>query len=484
MKKPRRIVTKAVLFAFPILLGVCQAAELGKVASQPAPSRIFNVCDYGARGDGITLDTAALHQAVEACAKAGGGQVLIPPGRYLSGTVHLRSHVTLFLTAGATLIGTTNLAQYQAPGAPSFMPHAKYGNWHRGLIVAENAEDVTICGQGTIDGHKVFDPRGEERMRGPHTITFAGCRGFTIRDVSIMDSANYAIFFQVSDDVDVRNVKITGGWDGVHFRGTPDHWCRNVNVFGCHFYTGDDSVAGSYWDNAVISGCTLNSSCNGIRLIGPARHLIVNNCLFYGPGLQPHRTSNRTNSLSGIILQPGAWERTDGLLDDVLIANNTMRDVASPVTIWTKPGSVAGNITISGLEASGVYRSALSAESWSDAPISKVVLRNAHIEFAGGGQVDPARQVVQAPHVDVRPLPAWAVYARNVRDFTLEDVRFSLAKEDARPVILADNVAHLSLDTVRFPPVPGVTKPLVTTNVGKLELRHTDQLEERRPERK
>ena len=131
--------------------------------------------------------------------------------------------MTLFLAAGATLVGTTNLAEYQPPGAPSFMPQAKYGNWHRGLIVAENAEDMTICGQGVIDGHKVFDAKGEERMRGPHTITFAGCRGFTIRDVSIIDSANYAIFFQVSDDVDVRNVKITGGWDGVHFRGTPEH---------------------------------------------------------------------------------------------------------------------------------------------------------------------------------------------------------------------------------------------------------------------
>jgi polygalacturonase len=484
MKETRQIVTGAVLSAFFILLGVCQAEDLGKVANQPASSRIFNVCDHGAKGDGVTLDTAAVHQAVEACAKAGGGQVLIPPGRYVSGTIHMRSHVTLFLAAGATLIGTTNLSEYQPPSAPSFMPQAKYGNWHRGLIVAENAEDMTICGQGTIDGHKVFDAKGEEHMRGPHTITFAGCRKFTIRDVSIVDSANYAIFVQVSDDVDVRNVKITGGWDGVHFRGTPDHWCHNVNLFNCQFYTGDDSVAGSYWDSAVISGCTLNSSCNGIRLIGPARHLIVNNCLFYGPGLQPHRTSNRTNSLSGIILQPGAWDRTEGMLDDVLIANNTMRDVSSPVTIWTKPGNRVGSITISGLEATGVYRSAISAESWSNAPISKVVLRNAHIEFAGGGQAELAKQPVQAPHVDVRPLPAWAVYARNVQHFILEDVRFSLAKDDARPVILADNVTRLSLDTVRFCRVPGVTKPIATINVGKLELRQTDLLEEGRLEPK
>ena len=163
------------------------------------------------------------------------------------------------------------------------------------------------------------------------------------------------------------------------------------------------------------------------------------------------------------------------MLDDVLIANNTMRDVGSPVTIWTKPGSAVGSITISGLEASGVYRSAISAESWSDSPIARVVLRNVHVEFSAGGQAERAQQAVQPPHVDVRPLPAWAVYARNVTQFTMEDVRFSLTKDDMRPVIMADNVARLSLDAVRFTRVPGVANTLVTTNVGKLELHQTDR---------
>src|SRR5208283_1259029 len=138
MSKPSMLAPMAVLLPLAMLSGICRAVEPGKVAGQ-VTSRLFNVADYGAKGDGITLDTAAVNQAVEACAKAGGGQVLIPPGRFLSGTVHLRSHVTLCIAAGATLVGTTNLTEYQAPGAPSFMPQARYGNWHRGLIVAENA---------------------------------------------------------------------------------------------------------------------------------------------------------------------------------------------------------------------------------------------------------------------------------------------------------------------------------------------------------
>ncbi len=437
-------------------------------------NRLFNVLAYGARADGQTLDSAAINRAIASCSEAGGGQVTFPPGRYLSGTVHLRSHVNLVLQPGARLVGTTNLNEYQPPAVPSFMPEARWGKWHRALIVGESVHNVSISGSGVIDGNKVFDPTGEEKMRGPHGIVFVGCRDFTIHDVEILDAANYGIFFQASDEVEVKNVKFVGGWDGVHFRGAPNRWCTNVNIVNCQFYTGDDSIAGRYWDNVVVSGCIINSSCNGIRVIGPATRLIVNDCLFYGPGWQPHRSSKRYNMLSGIILQPGAWDHTEGLLDGVLIANTTMEKVASPVTIWTKPGNPVGRITISGLNATGVYRSALSAESWSDLPITNVVVRNCSIEYVGGGQAEQSRQPVKGPGVDSRPLPAWGLYARNVQSFTVEDVRLSLETEDFRPVVMAENVGGLTLDNLRFPANGEIAEALVTTNVSKIELKQTE----------
>ena len=464
------------------LLSICAATAfrppaLAAATSDLAGAGVFNVRESGAKGDGVSLDTEAINRSIAACAEAGGGQVLFPPGRYLSGTLQLRSHVTLMLSAGARLVGTTNLAEYRQPTPPDFMPEARWGKWHRGLIIGENLEDVAITGQGVIDGNKVFDPTGEERMRGPHAIVFVNCRRFTIRDVSIVDAANYAVFFQVSDQVEVRNVKFTGGWDGVHFRGEPGHDCHDVRIVGCQFYTGDDSIAGRYWDNTVISGCLVNSSCNGIRLIGPARRLIVHDCLFYGPGEQPHRTSGaarRTNMLSGIILQPGAWDATRGVLDDVLLADNTMRDVASPITLWTKPGNPVGRVTVSGLNATGVYRSAMSVENWGDAPIVNVVFRNVSVEFAGGGTADQARRTVKGPGVDARPLPAWGFYARNVERLTFEDVRFSCAQDDRRPVLLADGVKRLTLDNFKFSRAPGVAEPVVLTNVAKVEVRDSE----------
>src|SRR5205807_9923512 len=208
----------------------------------------------------------------------------------------------------------------------------------------EGVENVAIVGRGVIDGNKVFDPNGEEHMRGPHAVLFGNCKNVTLRDIRIRDAANYAVMLEFTSHVSVRGVKITGGWDGVHFRGWKDSPCRDVSITDCEFYTGDDSIAGWYWQDTLIDRCLINSSCNGIRLIGPARNLIVHGCLFFGPGNNEHRTSkekHRTNMLAGLCLQPGAWDKTQGELDDVRISDVTMHAVATPLHIALQPGNTA-----------------------------------------------------------------------------------------------------------------------------------------------
>jgi polygalacturonase len=466
--------TNARIAAWAIAMLLIGRVNACAAPAQPAAKVHFNVRDYGAMGDGKTLDSAAINQAIEACATAGGGQVLFQPGRYLSGTVHLRSHVTLLLEAGATLVGTTNLNQYQHPTPPAFMPEAKWGKWHRALILGDSLEDVTVAGQGVIDGNKVFDPTGEERMRGPHTIVLVNCHKVAFRDISIVDSANYAIFFQISDQVEIRNVRITGGWDGVHFRGAPDRPCRDVSIIGCQLFTGDDAIAGRYWDNTLITGCALNSSCNGLRLIGPARHLIIHNCLFYGPGLHPHRTSGRSNMLAGLCLQPGAWDRTKGNLDDVLISDVTMHNVTAPFHFTLKPGNTAGRITVNRVTATGVYRTASSVESWAEGPFTNVVFRDINIEFEGGGTLEKASMPIKAPGVDARPLPAWGFYARNVKNLTFDNVRLRCLKDDLRPVFIGVGVERLMLDSLKFPRPAGAAEALVLTNITQVQFRDTE----------
>jgi hypothetical protein len=172
--------------------------------------------------------------------------------------------------------------------------------------------------------------------------------------------------------------------------------------------------------------------------------------------------------LSGILLQPGAWDATRGPLDDVLLTNNVMHNVASPVTLWAKPGNTVGGVTVQGLRATGVYRSAISVEGWADTPLTNIVFRDVQVEFAGGDKAWPTDRMVKGPGFDARPLPVWGLYARNVQTLTLEQVRFNLAADDSRPVLSADRVERLNLNGFEFTRVPGVSEPILTTNVGKL----------------
>ena len=173
----RRILCKACLLPM-LLLFVAQS----HVFADGTP--VFNVRDYDAAGNGKALDKEALNKAVSECAKAGGGQVLVPPGTYLSGTIHLKSNVTLKLDAGARILGTEDLDQYDHYAPPEGTPEAGKHRWHRALVLATNVENVTITGSGTIDGNKVFDAKGEEDMRGPHTIIVGSSQDVTIRDVT------------------------------------------------------------------------------------------------------------------------------------------------------------------------------------------------------------------------------------------------------------------------------------------------------------
>jgi hypothetical protein len=379
--------------------------------------------------------------------------------------------VILKLDAGARLEGTTDLEKYRNFKPPEDMPESRFrSRWHRALLLGIGVEDIAILGPGIIDGNKVFDPEGEERMRGPHTIIIGESREVTIRDVDIVDSANYAILILLSSQVSVRRVQCTGGWDGVHFRGWKDRPCRDLSIIGCQFFTGDDAIAGRYVENLLISDCVVNSSCNGIRIIGPVKAMIVHDCLFYGPGVHPHRTQSRHNMLSGIILQPGGWDACEGAVDDVLISDVTMKDVKSPVTIYLKrPGNTADGIVVSRLSATGVYQAAASVESWTDTPVGRVVFRDVDIEYAGGESAGDGRNPARKPGVDARSLPAWGFFARNAGEVILEDVRLGSRKPDRRPVLIAEDVGRLVLDHLRFQRVAGVEQPLVFKNVESVE---------------
>ena len=141
------------------------------------------------------------------------------------------------IEAGATILGSTNLADYQDV---LDMERKKKGQWHAALIVGSEISYVEISGRGIVNGNNVFNPDGEERMRGPHAIFFNKSDGISIRDIFVKDAGNYAHIMDGCTNGSLRGVIVTGGWDGIDLFN-----CKNWLITDCQFMTGDDSIAGA-----------------------------------------------------------------------------------------------------------------------------------------------------------------------------------------------------------------------------------------------
>ena len=419
--------------------------------AQQSPS-IFNIKNYGARGDGKTINTQAINKAVTTCADAGGGTVFVPAGTYLTGTVQMKSHVTLLLEKGAVIKGIADLEAY-VPYVPT-REMDKYDNankfkWNRALILGVGVTDVTITGSGTIDGDHVFDPQGEERMRGPHTILFAESRNLSFSGFTVNNAANYAFMAYEIENAVYSNLTVNQGWDGIHIRGG-----KHIIIRNSSFYTGDDAIAGGYWEDMVITDCHINSSCNGIRMIMPADGLTISHCTFSGPGKYPHRTSKekqRTNMLSAILLQPGGWGKAPGIVDRVHIHDISISNVNNPLMMVLNEGNYAGKILVERMKAIQVNAYATSVESWKGGMFDELIFRDISIEYVGRPDASTSDASLGQPHVDARDLPCWGWLVRNVKSITFENVDLSYTDTDPRPAFYFDNVGSISFKGVKYP---------------------------------
>lgn len=441
------------------LLLLAIAAAVG-ASAQPVPSQSRKSCEvgqYGAKGDGVAADTRAIQSAIDGCAAGGGGTVVLPAGRYLSGTIRLRSNITLWLEPGATLVGTRDLSQYQS---------AVEGQvWYDALLLGQSVSNVAVMGRGSIDGNKVRNPKGEERMRGPHAILFMDARDVTVRDISIQDAGNYNMIVRRSERLNIDGITIRGGWDGINM-----HDSRDVTIANCRIYTGDDSLAGANWENVTVSNCILNSSANTIRAGG--RNVLFNNLVMYGPGEYPAGTSQRHKLEAGFQIlpnrPPGAGEKRlvkPGPIDNMVVSNVTMINVGTPIFIaYSSDASYSannlgvGNITFSNVTVRGAGMTPIYISAPRQNPAKSIVLNNVRVTGKGGATEAYARRHGFSPF---SILQSSGVYARNVERLELHDVRFRFDEPDTRSAIFAENVAALELDRFDAPHVGANGPPLM-----------------------
>lgn len=419
----------------------------------PPPSSAHE--PLAAVGDGVADDTQAIQDAMDRTHAGGGGRVVIPAGTYLVGTLKLRSGVHLHLEAAATIRATPDLDRYDHYVRPADNPEPQNDRWHRAVIVGDKVSDVRITGSGTLDGNRLEDTESDENVRGPHVVLLGECRDVVVRDIRIRDGGNYGLFLEYCRDVVIDAVRFHAGYDGLHMRGMPGRPCENVVVRHCDFRSGDDAIAGRYWKDCVIHDCRINSACNGIRLIGPTENLHIHDNVIYGPGRHPHIHSGRHNMLSAIKLQYGQWEPLPGPSHNVVIANNTARDVKSVLCVNSIEACPVGSVTVENFRAERVYGPACCFDGQPGVPIDHLTLSNVHVQFARSAGYTAAPDMPPEPiGKGVRETPAWGLWVEHVRRLDLDRVVMTTDQPDPRAAHLFRHVGETRMDRCSFTAAP------------------------------
>jgi polygalacturonase len=435
----------------------------------------INILDLGAKPDGVTLNTAIIQKAIDSLAAKNGGTVIIPKGRFLTGTIELKTGIKLKITEGGVLLGSARRDDY------------KRNDWFA-LILVKNQKNITIEGQGTIDGQgraladdvirmwnagllpKNAKPhkRPDENQR-PQIIEMTDCQNIRIEGVTIKNAACWVQTYHNCTDMVIKKMRVesTTFWnnDGIDLVD-----CRNVKMTDCFINAADDALClkshsiKGVCENIVIKRCTLRSSASAIKFgtasYGGFRHIRIKNIFVY----DTYRSAIALESVDG------------GFIEDVKIKNVVAKNTGNAFFIRLgkrnqgRPVGYIKDIVIKNLKADipkekpdkGYETEGPPADSVSNLMpssivglpehrIQNVVLRNIDINFGGGGRKDVAFVPVDSLHrVPEHPkeypefsmfgeLPAWGLFLRHTEGVVMKRVRFRLKEGDYRPMIVRDD---------------------------------------------
>ncbi len=450
------------------------------VCGQTDKPRMFNIETYGAIGDGVTLNTEAIQKTIDTCHAAGGGTVLFPAGDFVSGTIHLKSDITISFDYGASLLGSQNQKDYPIEN----LRPAREGN-SECFLYAEDASNIRFEGLGVIDGRgsreafpKRSGPGGKDNR--PRLIRFENCQNLTFSGLTFKNPAFWGMHL-----VDCKNVHITGvtlemrdnnsNNDGIDIDG-----CENVLIENSEIHAHDDAIclksSLNPCRNIVVRNCVVSSITAALKFgtssSGGFIDVDVSNCYFFDC------------PMGGIKLQ----SVDGGRMENVNISRIKMDNVGSPLFIRlgnrgriytgnTATGSDTGlgksegapvgsikGIRISDVEATVTIRprngKVTDKEIAEAGPImitgipghyvEDVLLENVTISYPGDGTQEYAEAVV--PEDETRYpeqrffgiLPAWGAYIRHAKNIEFKNVKMNVRTPDARERIVLDDVVSFS----------------------------------------
>lgn len=430
---------------------------------------IYNIRRFGARKGGQIKNTRAIQQAIDECSKT-GGIVLIPPGDYLTGSLNMKSNVTLHIAEGATLLGSTEINDYaeHKPVIPSFIDSFL----RHCLIYGKNLKNVAITGKGTIDGQgsafKVTTRKKPERyFDRPYLIRMEKCKNVTVENVTLQNSAMWMQHYFVCEDVKIRGIRVYNHCnennDMIDIDG-----CRNVIISDCIGDTDDDaltikSTAQHISENITITNCILSSHVNAIKCgtesHGGFKNITISNIVIK-PSIDREPIFGQPDGIAGINLACV----DGGILDGITISN--IRIVGVSVPIFLRLGDRARkykedmpepdigkykNVNISNITATKVGRYGCSITGMPEQPVENITLNNISITYSGGGSLEQAEKKVpelreEYPQsVMFGELPAYGFYVRNAKNVDLNNIDIAFQKEDNRYAFVLDNVTNCNI---------------------------------------
>lgn len=436
----------------------------GAFASHAA---VHDITAYGAVADTTRLSTAAIQRAIDACNAAGGGEVLVPAGDWKTGSIFLKSNVTLRLENGATLYGSTDIKDY-IPVKTDYVSLRTHTPTIQ-LIYADKARSVAITGQGTIDGRGAAFPKltwDDEGITRPHLLRFIQCSDITVSGITLRNSGCWMQHYLACDRLKIQGIT-------VYNRNNYNNDALDLD--GCHDVVVSDMIADSDDDaitlkstsprlceDITISNCTVSSHCNGIKL-GTETNGGFRNIIIRGVTVKPSadQSTQFFGYDGGIGHSAISLEIVDGgTMTNVDIADITIRGTQCPIFIRLanraraySPDVPVENIgSISGIRLHDILiddagPGGSSITGLAGHPVRDVELRDITIRHAGGQPETPAptdEKVADYPESTMWGiLPAQGFWLNHTDGVRISNLRVIPATPDARPAILATDSPNL-----------------------------------------
>ncbi len=440
----------------------------------------YNIKDFGAKGDGVTLCTNAINKAVTACSAAGGGVVVIPSGTFKSGTVFMKSNVELHLAPGSVLSASTDHKDFPGQPAAAYRALRDEGGWFA-FLFAEGASNIAVTGTGVIDGNGALQkprPSNNKEMDGrPKNIVFISCRQVRIEGIRMRNSAMWNQHYLDCEDVIIDKIEVYNhsnrNNDALDLDG-----CRRVTVSNSIFDSDDDgitlkSTGAAPAEDIVITNCIVSSFCNAIKAgtesTGGFRNISISNCV-----VKPSRSTTQPifntprRGITGISL-----EIVDGgIMEGVTISNITIDGTECPLYIRlgnrarkhteSAPEPSVGkmrNISISDITAYNTGNFSSSITAIPGYYIENVNINNIQLFNKGGlksGEYIAAHTGVKEDEKGYpqpttwKNLPSSTLFVRHVKNLTVDNLMFGSDAPDPRIPIVAVDAKNLRIGKSTF----------------------------------